>query len=410
MLVSGKFAGQVAVAYEHLYDIVYLRTHPLAQILVIDDALDRKRKAWRLHQILLDAIEELDPGPDAPAFSREWRRYRLMVLRYVDGLDPQNVADRLSVSRRTFYREHKEAIEAVAAVLEDRVISCQRESREASRVGEKELGLSRFELLRLEGARVARARRYAPLAQVIQNATRLVTGVAHEKGVRIEANLSNVAGKLAVERNIVRQIILTVMSYLLASTDTEQIAIRVGPKDDGALVSVLAPEGRAGAQPGRESDAELSTLEELGRLQGIQVDPILHEAVITGFGISIPREPPRTVLVVDDNEDSLQLVWRYLSSSAYRVVTARSGAEALRLARSVQPHAIMLDMMMPGQDGWDVLQKLTNQPETEHIPVIVCTVLGVKELALSLGATAFLEKPITEIAIVTALKRLDEER
>jgi CheY-like chemotaxis protein len=64
--------------------------------------------------------------------------------------------------------------------------------------------------------------------------------------------------------------------------------------------------------------------------------------------------------------------------------------------------------MMPKQDGWHVLQTLLNQPDTSRIPVIVCSVLKQKELALSLGATAFVEKPITEQALLSALDALEE--
>ena len=84
------------------------------------------------------------------------------------------------------------------------------------------------------------------------------------------------------------------------------------------------------------------------------------------------------------------------------------GAEALALARQVQPFAITLDLMMPGQDGWDTLQTLTNQSGTQHIPVIVCTVLNAKELALRLGATFFLEKPVSEQVLLDALRALEK--
>jgi CheY-like chemotaxis protein len=112
--------------------------------------------------------------------------------------------------------------------------------------------------------------------------------------------------------------------------------------------------------------------------------------------------------VVDDNEDVLELFRSYLSPHRYRVVTVRSARQALDLAREVQPYAITLDLMMPGQDGWDVLQTLLSQPDTRHIPVIVCTVLRQKELALSLGAAAFLAKPTTEAALLAALESLEE--
>jgi CheY-like chemotaxis protein len=63
---------------------------------------------------------------------------------------------------------------------------------------------------------------------------------------------------------------------------------------------------------------------------------------------------------------------------------------------------------MPGRDGWDLLQTLLNQSDTRHIPIIVYTVLKQKTLALSLGATAFLEKPVSKQALFSALQALEE--
>ena len=120
MRSNTEFVEQLSDAYDHLYDLVYLRTHPLADLLLPNLGLRRKEKAWRLHKILLDVINELDPGPQAPVFSREWRRHRLMILRYEDGLDPQSVANELAISRRHYYREHDVAIQAVARILWDR--------------------------------------------------------------------------------------------------------------------------------------------------------------------------------------------------------------------------------------------------------------------------------------------------
>ncbi len=126
-----------------------------------------------------------------------------------------------------------------------------------------------------------------------------------------------------------------------------------------------------------------------------------------GFDVQLPVAE-RTVLIVDDNRDVLELFSRYLSPHHYRVASAQTAAQALDLARRLQPHAITLDLMMPHQDGWDVLQMLLNQPDTCQIPILVCSVLQQKELALSLGATAFLEKPVTEPVLLATLRALEE--
>jgi len=82
MLPKEDLADQITDAYEHLYDLVYLRSHPLVDSLVPDRSSDRKERAWKLHNLLLETIEELNPGPQAPAYSHEWRRYKLMLHRY----------------------------------------------------------------------------------------------------------------------------------------------------------------------------------------------------------------------------------------------------------------------------------------------------------------------------------------
>jgi CheY-like chemotaxis protein len=114
------------------------------------------------------------------------------------------------------------------------------------------------------------------------------------------------------------------------------------------------------------------------------------------------------VLVVEDNEDVIQLFQNYLSKNDYRMVNARNGGEALAKAKTLQPFAITLDVMIPDPDGWTVLQTLHNQLETRHIPVVVCTVLSARALAMSLGAAGFLEKPVTEQDLLAILSQFEQ--
>src|SRR5258707_4904072 len=131
MMNFEDFVAQLTDAYEHLYDLVYLRTHPLTQIFAQGKPGTAKDHAWITHHLLLEVIQELDPG-NAPISSREWRRHRLLNLRYADGLTPQAVADQLAISRRHYYRAHDEAIRAIADILWNRFMETDTEPQLAA--------------------------------------------------------------------------------------------------------------------------------------------------------------------------------------------------------------------------------------------------------------------------------------
>ena len=101
---------------------------------------------------------------------------------------------------------------------------------------------------------------------------------------------------------------------------------------------------------------------------------------------------PRTVLVVDDQVAAQRMFQRYLSRTNLEVIGVTDPTQGLDMARKIQPALLILDVMMPHIDGWEVLQNLQLDPETKHIPIIVCSAWGEPELARSLGAVAFLEK------------------
>jgi signal transduction histidine kinase/CheY-like chemotaxis protein len=113
----------------------------------------------------------------------------------------------------------------------------------------------------------------------------------------------------------------------------------------------------------------------------------------------------RVVLVIDDDPNALDLLGRTLQGAGVRVVTTSDGREAVTLARTLQPAAITLDVLMPGMDGWEVLRELKADPETRDIPVIMVTMTDDRELGYALGATEFLTKPVDRGQLVQLLER-----
>ncbi|MES2358926.1 MAG: response regulator [Gemmatimonadota bacterium] len=116
------------------------------------------------------------------------------------------------------------------------------------------------------------------------------------------------------------------------------------------------------------------------------------------------------VLVVDDNHDNADIIRQYLESTKeYTVEVAYDGDDALRRLHEVDPHVVLLDVMMPGRDGWEVCRVMKSDPaRAAAIRVIMVTAhgdLADKRTALQSGADDFLEKPLDFSKLLAALRR-----
>jgi signal transduction histidine kinase/DNA-binding response OmpR family regulator len=110
-------------------------------------------------------------------------------------------------------------------------------------------------------------------------------------------------------------------------------------------------------------------------------------------------------LVIDDDASALDLLTRFLRKEGFDVTTARTGEEGLRLAREQRPDVISLDIMLPGMDGWTVLQSLKSEPELAEIPVIILTMVDDQQRGYALGATEFLVKPLDRDRLSRIVRR-----
>jgi CheY-like chemotaxis protein len=128
-------------------------------------------------------------------------------------------------------------------------------------------------------------------------------------------------------------------------------------------------------------------------------------ASVISARFELPAAEQTTVLVIDDNADVLQLFERYMTGTRYRFIGTQSAPDGLDRARTIHPQIIVLDVMMPGRDGWTLLGQLREHPETRDIPVIVCTILSQTELAMVLGAADFVRKPVNRAEFLEALGR-----
>ena len=385
---EATFAAGVREALAHLYDTAYLQRHPLARWLDLPDG-------QTVHRTLIEAIRAQQPPPGSPATAPAWRLYRILVLRYLEDRPVAEIARELAISARQLQRDHQRALGAVVATLRARLPA------PAPTAGPENAPTLDGELSQYVAASAPGP---TDVVETLRGVLDLLA--ARPRGPQPATAIVAPASlpPVRLDRVILRQALIHILTYLLDHLLAADIRI-VATQED-ALVGVsmratLRPEGRLGGDEGRLAIARQLLAAQGGRLDGPQAE--VETVTLT---LWLPARPPTTILVIDDNPDVIRLFQRYLRTMDARVIGVDNAQEAARMARALRPQAITLDLMMPTQDGWEILQALKAHAETRDIPVIVCSVLRERELALSLGATAFLAKPVNQRQLIGALQEV----
>lgn len=399
-----QFVVHLRSALHYLYDPVYLRRSPLVDLLGLQAAFDR---AAALQGALSSAVRALKPGDDEPPQSRAWRIYDVLSLQYLRQLGREAVANQLGISERQMRREQRLAIEALAQHLWQspgfiaRLDSNSTQSPELAAAGSSDA-------LHPGGVPGDAPDLRILLGEALENVRSLAQPLAQQLSVRLEIYISADLVVLPVSPLVLRTILLAALTFAIRLAVRGTVVITAARRGNEIAVTVTCRDPAWAQQPLAAAElAGLATVQEQAafydaRLEISPPTPDSHgELSITLFLVA----PDQTViLVVDDNADWLELVQRYTAGSDYKVVTTNAPATACAAAGKLQPAVIVLDVMMHNVDGWQVLSELRHDPTTAHIPVIVCTILPLEQMALALGATAFLQKPVSQQQFLRALE------
>ncbi len=119
-----------------------------------------------------------------------------------------------------------------------------------------------------------------------------------------------------------------------------------------------------------------------------------------------PGSAQPTVLVIEDDPASVNLLKLYLAAADFDVAVARDGATGLELARRLQPACIILDIVLPQLDGWDVLAHAKQDPTLQSIPIVVVSMIDERGKGFALGAAEYIVKPLRSDALLGTIRRL----
>ena len=398
--VDAALVTDVEEALKNLYDSDKLQR---SRLVVLCSGAPRAGVA-PLRQLLLDAIEALKPAVTISQTSRAWRTYWILFHRFVGQFTRTEVATTLGLSVRQVVREEDRSLSLLADYLRSRYGPMGRgvadgqplPARTDSPVREQELQLLQESL----------ERDVVSIEESVEAALRTVAPLLAQYGVTVVNDVHADAPPLLAAANVLRQAIINALTACILALPGAKLHICDAKGRSGSIIfrpdPADATDRQATAQPAADS---LEMTGRLLRMMGGEMTVLRGPDAGASFALllSLPIAEQAIVLAIDDNADALALYERYLAGTQYRLVPCRLPQQALHLATSLNAALILLDVMLPGMDGWEVLQRLRVDPATHETPIVVCSILPAQQLALALGAVAYLRKPISRAELLAVL-------
>jgi CheY-like chemotaxis protein len=347
---------------------------------------------------ILQALESLKPTPDMPPSARGRRIYEVLSCRYILALTQEATAERLGITARHLRREQREAVLVLARRL------LERQEHRSLTAGPARKSTTDLPALREQVRQeLAALEQSAPdsvadVAEATQAAVVLERTRTARLGVTV--TFADVRERLVVAAHpsMLRQVLVMALGLLAAQAAGGAITIQAQREGEHAAIILRGQPVAHGPDPDTCLLSEMLAAQE-GTLELVRDDDALAVRIV------LPAADDVTVLVVDDNQDLVHFYRRYTAGTRYRIVHVPAGQGALAAIAASAPGVIVLDVMLPDMDGWELLAHLYEHPATRAIPIVVCSVIREEELALELGAAVYVPKPVRRGDLLAALDR-----
>lgn len=355
-----------------------------------------------LQDTITQTIESLKPAISTTSSGfRSQHLYELLIYRYVQQLTQEETADRLGITPRHVRRKQQQAIHVLARRFwEKRLVFPALPAEHSPPEPPEQESIAWRTQVREE---LAALQQSAPgsvveIATALRGVMKIGEALTSQHGVSLEIEPIEPGVTVAMHSSALRQVFITAIEKLVQSIAAGQITLAV--ERAGERVQLLI--AGAPAATNRPPDSDL--IREILAAHGGTIEAYLEEER-AGFRIELPTVDKISVLVIDDNADLVHFYQRYTTGTRYQIVHLAEGQHALDIIKEVKPDIIVLDVMLPDTDGWELLTSLREQPAVQS-PIIVCSVVRRAELALSLGASLYLPKPVERREFIRALDQV----
>jgi CheY-like chemotaxis protein len=389
-----EFERCLAEALTHLYDPIYQPPEIIWQA----TGCQPQQGVKEAQAALIRAIEELKPAADVPRTARIRRLYELLACRYVQELSQAETAFQLGITDRHVRREQQEAIGVLARHMWDQergqAPAAETEEAAAATAWRSQV---KQELLSLQQSTPGVV---ADVGQTVNGIVKVGQALTEKRGIRL--NLGPVRPNLAVviHPSALRQVLITAIEKLAQHMSAGEITLEVEQEEEYVKIAVSGWPVLADSPP--HSDL----IEEIMATQGGLFEVRLADHRLVFEVRLLPTDQEVTVLVVDDNLDLVNFYRNYTTGTRYQIVHLSEGNRLFETVADLRPDIIVLDVMLPDVDGWELLTYLHEHPDTRAIPVVVCSVVKREELASALGAALYLPKPVRRQQFIQALDQV----
>ena len=277
------------------------------------------------------------------------------------------------------------------------------------------------------------------LADLIEHGVAMVRERAARHEISLERDVDPMLGTAQGDERKLKQVILNLLSNAVKFTpdggsvtlearrvgDEAQVSVRdtgigIAEEEQDRIFEAFQRGGRAARTSTEGTGLGLTLSKRIVDLHGGRLWMESELGVGSTFSFAIPLLPASaapdeptpeaepaagSVLIVEDDHRSAGLLRVHLENAGYAVAIARDGVEGLELARRLDPAAVILDILLPRLNGWEVLAELKSDPATSAIPVVIVSMIDEQGAGYALGAADYLVKPVDGASLLDAMAR-----
>jgi CheY-like chemotaxis protein len=381
-----EFEVQLQNTLNHFYDPLFAADERIFKVLGIDplQGMDAVRRAIRMH------IEGMKPEAEIPLDTPSRRFFEILNSRYLASASQDEVAFHLNMTSRNLRRIQPRSVYALAQRIWNANQGYAQPTKHHSESSAQVHNPDQLPILReLEVLQRNSPEAVADLGERLGQVQEISRVAFSDQQINLEVEKPEFQISIPVHPSVFDQVLLFTIEKMVKQNKEGGIHISASPKGKNVDIDIVSTYDKSGL-PYNTIPTISKMLDLVGGKQTIDQDP--QQMKIT-FTFPVVSNIP--ILLIDDNPNFAYLFRRFIKRTRYVVHTIREGSHLTRALAEFHPEVIILDVLLPDVDGWKLLIDLQNPLVGKSIPVIICSALGQKDLAFSLGAKAYIPKPVS---------------